>query len=35
MSLENVQEKVDNWSREYNHQIRHSSLNDITSFEFI
>ncbi|EBB6884335.1 IS3 family transposase, partial [Salmonella enterica] len=30
LSLEDAQEKTDNWRREYNHERMHSSLNDMT-----
>ncbi len=30
LSLEDAQEKPDNWRREYNHERTHSSLNDMT-----
>lgn len=33
-SPEDVQDKLDNWRREYNHERKHSSINDITSAEF-
>jgi len=35
MSLEDAQNKLDNWRREYNHERTHSSLNDMTPAEFI
>ncbi|HHW8755961.1 TPA: IS3 family transposase [Salmonella enterica] len=35
LSLEDAQEKTDNWRREYNHERMHSSLNDMTPAEFI
>lgn len=35
LSLEDAQEKPDNWRREYNHERTHSSLNDMTPAEFI
>ncbi|EKP0952008.1 IS3 family transposase, partial [Salmonella enterica subsp. enterica serovar Infantis] len=35
LSLEDAQEKLDNWRREYNHERTHSSLNDMTPAEFI
>ncbi|MDJ5228952.1 IS3 family transposase [Salmonella enterica] len=35
LSLEDAQEKPDNWRREYNHERMHSSLNDMTPAEFI
>ncbi|ECD1638614.1 transposase, partial [Salmonella enterica subsp. enterica serovar Enteritidis] len=35
LSLEDAQEKLDNWRREYNHERTHSSLNDMTRAEFI
>ncbi|MCS5958758.1 IS3 family transposase [Klebsiella variicola subsp. variicola] len=35
LSLEDVQDKLDNWRREYNHERTHSSLNDMTPAEFI
>lgn len=34
LSLEDAQEKLDNWRREYNHKRTHSSLNDMTPAEF-
>jgi putative transposase len=34
-SLEDAQDKLDNWRREYNHKRTHSSLNDMTPAEFI
>ena len=30
LSLEDAQDKLDNWRREYNHERTHSSLNDMT-----
>ncbi len=35
LPLEDAQEKLDNWRREYNHERTHSSLNDMTPAEFI
>lgn len=35
LSLEDAQDKLNNWSREYNHERTHSSLNDMTPAEFI
>lgn len=35
LSLEDAQEKPDNWRREYNHERTHSSLNDMTPAKFI
>ena len=35
LSLEDAQDKLDNWRREYNHERTHSSLNDMTPAEFI
>ncbi|EBV4912036.1 transposase, partial [Salmonella enterica subsp. enterica serovar Kalamu] len=35
LSLEDAQEKLGNWRREYNHERTHSSLNDMTPTEFI
>ncbi len=35
LSLEDAQDKLDNWRREYNHERTHSSLNDLTQVEFI
>jgi putative transposase len=35
LSLEDAQEKLDNWRKEYNHERTHSSLNDMTPAEFI
>lgn len=35
LSLEDVQDKLDNWRREYDHERTHSSLNDMTPAEFI
>lgn len=35
LSLEDAQDKLDNWRREYNHERTHSSLNDMTPSEFI
>ncbi len=35
LSLEDAQEKLGNWRREYNHERTHSSLNDMTPAEFI
>lgn len=35
LSLEDAQDKIDNWRREYNHERTHSSLNDMTPAEFI
>ncbi|MDD1878896.1 integrase core domain-containing protein, partial [Klebsiella pneumoniae] len=35
LSLEDAQDKLDNWRREYNHERMHSSLNDMTPAEFI
>ncbi|VGQ14942.1 hypothetical protein SB5610_05295 [Klebsiella variicola] len=33
--LEDAQDKLDNWRREYNHERTYSSLNDMTPAEFI
>ncbi len=35
LSLEDVQEKLDNWCKEYNHKRTYSSLNGMTPAEFI
>ncbi|HED2158783.1 TPA: transposase, partial [Klebsiella variicola subsp. variicola] len=35
LSLEDAQDKLDNWRREYNNERTHSSLNDMTPAEFI
>ncbi len=35
LSLEDAQDKLNNWRREYNHERTHSSLNDMTPAEFI
>ncbi|EAT7400402.1 IS3 family transposase [Salmonella enterica subsp. enterica serovar Bonariensis] len=35
LSLEDAQDKLDNWRREYNHERTHSLLNDMTPAEFI
>ncbi len=35
LSLEDAQDKLDNWRRENNHERTHSSLNDMTPAEFI
>lgn len=35
LSLEDAQDKLDNWRGEYNHERTHSSLNDMTPAEFI
>ena len=35
LSLEDAQDKLDNWRREYNHERTRSSLNDMTPAEFI
>lgn len=35
LSLEDAQEKLDNWRREYNHERTHSSLNGMAPAEFI
>ncbi|HBM0098260.1 TPA: transposase [Salmonella enterica subsp. enterica serovar Blitta] len=35
LSVEDTQEKLDNWCREYNHERMHSSLNGMTPAEFI
>lgn len=35
LSLEDAQDKLDSWRREYNHERTHSSLNDMTAAEFI
>ncbi|AIK81319.1 transposase [Klebsiella pneumoniae] len=35
LSLEDAQDKLDNWRREYNHERTHSSLNDMAPAEFI
>ena len=35
LSLEDAQDKLDNWRREYNLERTHSSLNDMTPAEFI
>ena len=35
LSLEDAQDKLDNWRREYNHERTHSSLNDMTPAELI
>lgn len=35
LSLEDAQDKLDNWRREYNHERTHSSLNDMTPAEII
>lgn len=35
LSLEDAQEKPDNWHREYSHERTYSSLNDMTPAEFI
>lgn len=35
LSLDDAQDKLDNWRREYNHERTHSSLNDMTPAEFI
>lgn len=35
LSLEDAQDKLDNWRREYNHERTYSSLNDMTPAEFI
>ncbi len=35
LSLEDAQDKLDNWRREYNHERTHLSLNDMTPAEFI
>lgn len=35
LSLEDEQDKLDNWRREYNHERALSSLNDMTPAEFI
>lgn len=35
LSLEDAQDKLDKWRREYNHERTHSSLNDMTPAEFI
>ncbi len=35
LSLEDAQDKLDNWRREYNHERTHSSLNDMIPAEFI
>ncbi|ECJ4938100.1 IS3 family transposase, partial [Salmonella enterica subsp. enterica] len=35
LSLEDAQEKPDNWRREYKHERTHSSLNDMTPAKFI
>lgn len=35
LSLEDAQDKLEKWRREYNHERTHSSLNDMTTAEFI
>ncbi|MFP1972636.1 integrase core domain-containing protein, partial [Lonsdalea quercina] len=35
LSLDDAQDKLDNWRREYNYERTHSSLNDMTPAEFI
>ena len=35
LSLEDAQDTLDNWRREYNHERTHSSLNDMTPVELI
>nr|WP_255498464.1 transposase [Citrobacter sp. NCU1] len=35
LSLEDAQDKLNNWCREYNHEQEHSSLNDMAPAEFI
>ncbi|WP_228295992.1 integrase core domain-containing protein, partial [Klebsiella pneumoniae] len=35
LSLEDAQDKLDSWRREYNHERTHSSLNDMTPAEFL
>ncbi len=35
ISLEDAQDKLDNWRREYNHERTHSSLNDMIPTEFV
>ena len=35
LSLEDAQNKLDNWRREYNYERIHSSLNNMTPAEFI
>lgn len=35
LEVEDAQDKLEKWRREYNHERTHSSLNDITSAEFI
>ncbi|EEP6392166.1 transposase, partial [Salmonella enterica subsp. enterica] len=35
LSLEDAQNKLDNWRREYNRERTHSSLNNLTPAEFI
>ncbi|MFL9151012.1 IS3 family transposase [Escherichia coli] len=35
LSLEDAQDKLEKWRREYNHERTHSSLNDMTPAEFI
>ena len=35
LSLEDAQDKLDNWRREDHHERTHSSLNDMTPAEFI
>lgn len=35
LSLEDTQDKPDNWHREYNHERIHLSLNDMTPAGFI
>lgn len=35
LSLEDAQDKLDQWRREYNHERTHSSLNNMTPAEFI
>lgn len=35
LSLEDAQDKLNNWRREYNHERTHSSLNDMTPAEFV
>lgn len=35
LSREDAQDKLEKWRREYNHERTHSSLNDMTTAEFI
>jgi len=35
MSLEDAEEKIENWRHEYNHFRPHSSLNNLTPMEYI